>query len=488
MGNFCDHHLDVAALNGEAPIQELSSFMLEERASSEVIGRSMSMQSCLSVQKQQFSEIACSEEDYSHHHRRSAGCLLPMDADDSGDENEVDFSQDTKLYAKRTPATYLGRDENGEARYTMISPTKPSCSTSSLGFLDFRIDLALLSSPQIDLARLSAPATPAPTAGSFYAGVPGTAKKTSTPVQPQLPRSNSSYIMTTATVKTLPRSDSSYIYTKAMPRSESSYVNTSTVVRSKSAPPSSNPDRRRLPAPTGPLAEELLVNGRPDPSVAPFRQKVCAALGVSEPARIEGLLGCAGGQNQGMWVLQEARRTLIIKLVDAKRKHRSLATEAEQFSKIAQQHPSICTDPSLAFPIKVFQCRDAAGARHHDLIVMHKAPGRCLAETIAAKWHARQVPQLLQLFEGLGRHLAGFHNQYQVQHGDFQPSNIFYDEATTRFTLIDCGGMETSQFQADGDVEHFGEALRMLSRGLQAQELVTDGSRHFKAGYSAVKR
>lgn len=456
------------------------------------------MQSCMFVDKQQSMDISVHEQDYSSHRRRTPACLtLTVDSDDSGvEEDELDFSKDKDLHAKRTPAVYLGRDaRTGEARYSMPSPSRAF--------------------QQVDVARLPGPTVPRNAsfytrpvhmqkAGTFAVTTPSPMTKPAR-APAQLQRSNSSYLLSSATVKTLqrcdssyvqtkktvlPRSDSSYVYTKpaVLQRSDSSYVYTNKVTRSKSAPPGPNSDHRRIPVPTGPLVEELQLTSysNPDPSVPPMRQKVCAALGVSESARIEIMQGFLGGQNQGMWALQDGARTLIIKLVDARRKHRSLPTEAEQFSKLAQQHPAIRTDPALAFPIKVFCCRDIAGARHHDLIVMHRAPGRCFAETIAQKWHSRQVPQLLQLFEALGRFLGNIHNRYQSQHGDFQPSNIFYDDNSGHFTLIDVGGMESASLNSDGDVEHFGEALRMLARGLQTQELFTDGNRYFQTGYAAA--
>jgi len=199
--------------------------------------------------------------------------------------------------------------------------------------------------------------------------------------------------------------------------------------------------------------------------------------------------GFNGGQNQGLWVLQDGQRTLILKLVEGKRRHQAMPTEAEHFVKLGRQCPALRSDPDLAFPIKVFGCRSASGTKHHDLIAMLKAPGRSFAETIAQKWHERKTQQLMQIFEAFGRFLAGIHDRYNMQHGDLQPSNIFYDDATGYFTLIDIGGMdnESSSASLDSDIEHFGESLRMLARGLQAPDLFAEGVRHFAAGYAAVK-
>lgn len=196
--------------------------------------------------------------------------------------------------------------------------------------------------------------------------------------------------------------------------------------------------------------------------------------------------GFIGGQNRGMWVLQDGQRELVLKLVDGARKHKLCPTEAEQCAKTASEHPGIRSDPAIAFPIKVFRCRDASGSRHHDLIVMHKAPGKSLASIIAHKCQGGQVSQITQVCEALGRFLASIHSRYNMQHGDFQPSNIFLDESTGTFTLVDVGGMDTKT--SDSDIEHFSESLRILAQGMQAPHLYSEGRAKFSAGYAAAKR
>lgn len=484
MGNFCDHHLDPKLIQeAEVPIKELfDGCVLEDSPENspgpaQVVARAISINSCLQTQKQHTLEIAIADEDY----RSMPDCLLPP-GDDSGEEDEIDFSKDLELHDKRTPAVFVGRDaKTGEARYSMPSPSRRHESPAPESLRN------------VELARLSGPGPLPSTSNSFYVrrGTPATPQSvTSQRAQSQLQRSHSSYILATAAVRVtaLPRSDSSYIPTRTLPRSDSSYFYTPKAVRCKSAPAGPSPEQVTV-ATTGPLVEELQLSsaGWPDPSIQPLREKVFALLGVSDLARIESMQGFIGGQNQGMWVLQDGMRTLILKLVEAKRKHHAVATEAEQFLKLAKQHPAMRSDPALAFPIKVLRCRDANGSRHHDLIVMHKAQGESLAETIAQKVNKRQVPQLMQMFEALGRFLAGIHNRYNMEHGDLQPSNIFYDESSGSFTLIDVGGMDTMPYMLDSDVEHFGEALRMLARGLKAHELFQDACRQFKAGYAAAQ-
>jgi tRNA A-37 threonylcarbamoyl transferase component Bud32 len=240
---------------------------------------------------------------------------------------------------------------------------------------------------------------------------------------------------------------------------------------------------------TGSFVEELQLEsfGLPDPSIPPLREKVYASLGVGEQASIQIMQGIAGGQNQGMWVLEDRQRTWILKLVGGKRKHPAIPTEGDQFAKIVKEHPSIRSDSGLAFPIKVIRCREAFGGGHNDLIAMMRAPGQSLDEAISEKWHAGKKKELMQMFHSLGRFLAGIHKRYNMQHGDFQPSNIFYDEDTGSFTLIDVGGMERAEGLQDSDVQHFSEALQNFARGLNAHELFANASCSFRAGYTEAK-
>lgn len=441
--------------------EHLDSLPLEEKVMQQAF-----LHSCLQTPKQPTFEIFTEELPPSSEWKRGPECLFPVNGDDSGDDEELDFSKDIGLYGKRTPAVFVGRDSyTGEARYSMPSPTRADAP-----------------------AALAAPAScgsfygPQKADGSFYlrrTGAVASAKQTKQ-VASQLPRSNSSYIVQPAALRvcTLQRSNSSYVYSPTKP-----------VARSRSAPAGPRPlEKRHSNVPAGPLVQELRLDsvGLPNPSMKPLREKVCAALGVTSSARIETMQGFVGGQNQGMWVLQDKQRTLILKLVEGKRKHHAMPTEAEQFVKLARQHPAIRSDPALAFPIKVLSCLSASGTKH-DLIVMQKAPGRSFAETIAQKWHERQVQQLMQVFEALGQFLASIHDQYNMQHGDLQPSNIFYDDNTGYFTLIDIGGMDSGASSIDSDIQHFGESLRMFARGLQAHDLFEGGARNFAAGYAAVK-
>eukprot|EP00421_Protoceratium_reticulatum_P071468 CAMPEP_0168408276 /NCGR_PEP_ID=MMETSP0228-20121227/26589_1 /TAXON_ID=133427 /ORGANISM="Protoceratium reticulatum, Strain CCCM 535 (=CCMP 1889)" /LENGTH=188 /DNA_ID=CAMNT_0008421961 /DNA_START=54 /DNA_END=617 /DNA_ORIENTATION=- len=83
--------------------------------------------------------------------------------------------------------------------------------------------------------------------------------------------------------------------------------------------------------------------------------------------------------------------------------------------------------------------------------------------------------------EDLGTCLGGFHSRYAVQHGDFQPSNIFFDEETGSVALIDVGGMGVPTTETD--MEHFAKSLRLLS-DVYGTRLSTEGLGHFERGYA----
>jgi len=156
-------------------------------------------------------------------------------------------------------------------------------------------------------------------------------------------------------------------------------------------------------------------------------------------------------------------------------------TEAENCLKISREHPSVINDPVVAFPLKIFSCLDPGGAKRYDLLVMRRVRGERFAELIARKWYGKQIPHLFRIMEELGACLGGFHSRYGVQHGDFQPSNIFYDEETGAVALIDVGGMGVPT--TESDVEHFAKSLRLLS-DVYGTRLSTEGLRHFERGYA----
>lgn len=493
----------------------------------QVLRRVLSMQACGNKPSSRHEEIpvdgaegADDEEVPADGARRGVSGLpdcmfLERGEEEELEEEELDFSKDRHLHDKRVPAVFLGRDaKTGEAKYRMPSPTRSNAKVPTP-------EIALLAGPAAPAARIgglggattgrstpsslqrstSTYALKAPVSGSFARSESSALfAKTSVPrsessalfMTAPPPRSESSFVCSKPAEKTLKRSDSSYVVTKTLQRSNSSYLfsaNHVKVSRSKSAPAlrTINESGHQL-CPAGPLVEDLMLESfsLPDFCIPPLREKLFAAVAAGPTARIERMAGFSGGQNKGMWMIHDVSRTLVIKMVAAQRRHGALPTEAEQLIGLLNQHPSIRSDPTLAFPIRVLLCRDGQGGRQHDLIVMAKAAGKCLSEVIAVMTQRRQVAQLLQIFESLGRVLAGIHNRYEMNHGDFQPNNVFYDQGTGHFTLVDLGGMALDKPGAESDVEHFGESLRILARGLQT-EFFNDAYRHFQSGYAAAK-
>jgi len=231
--------------------------------------------------------------------------------------------------------------------------------------------------------------------------------------------------------------------------------------------------------------EEILFVGRPfDPTNPLVRRQLFDRLGMPCTATVVQLKQ-EGGLNEGMWVLASPTGSLILKLVPHQRRHHLMPTEAEQFRRLAREHPSVYEDKALAFPIKIFACREQSrDIASHDLLVMRKAPGTCFSELICHRWTFNQKAELWRDLRALGAFLADVHRRHQnMQHGDFTPSNVFFDEATRSFTLVDLGDFGPQVWDAvESDVERFHKGLKLLSQCYGA-EFFTEGFRNFQSGY-----
>merc|ERR1712048_872880 len=161
-------------------------------------------------------------------------------------------------------------------------------------------------------------------------------------------------------------------------------------------------------------------------------------------------------------------------------------TEAENLIKISREHPSLAHDMSVAFPRQIVCVLGSRQNHRYDVIVMEKASGRGLGQVIQEKWRTGRVPELLAILEKVGKCLGEFHQHYDgKQHGDLTPTNVFYDEASGRVTLIDLGGMGSSSFE--NDVSYFSKSLSLSARLIDRQ-LESQGIQYFKQGYATATR
>jgi tRNA A-37 threonylcarbamoyl transferase component Bud32 len=128
---------------------------------------------------------------------------------------------------------------------------------------------------------------------------------------------------------------------------------------------------------------------------------------------------------------------------------------------LASKYPSVAQDKGLAFPTKIVRC-SVNGAVQHELVVMPKVKGEDFSVFMGERWWSGQPNAKNEVFramEQLGRQLKEFHVRYGgAQHGDFQPSNVFYDRNANAFTFIDLANMG-GKFKADHDVQQFNRAV-----------------------------
>jgi len=253
------------------------------------------------------------------------------------------------------------------------------------------------------------------------------------------------------------------------------------------------PEEQQLSCNSGSFAVDDLQYSTPefDPSSIRCKLQLAQKLGLSQNARIEALHGNSGGQNQGMWTMCDGSRPLMLKLVGCQRKYPTLPTETENFMKLAREYPNLVHDRDVSFPLKIFHCRGPTGQNTHDLIAMYKAPGGSFMDVITKKSFSRQIPDLMGNFEAAGLFLAKIHNKYGLQHSDFQPSNLFFDEASGQFTMIDIADLSPRGASGvqETDVQHFCEGVRLLvgCHGNAGNQIHTESVRRFQAGYTRLR-
>lgn len=240
------------------------------------------------------------------------------------------------------------------------------------------------------------------------------------------------------------------------------------------------------------VVEELKVSTDAfDPCEPGMKLQLVERLGFSETAVVEKLGGDQGAFNLGVWAMYHTNSLgVILKLVPHQARA-FRASDAEKYIKLQAQRPLIPTELSLAFPLKVLQLKGPTGTISHDLIVMRRAPGFQLTYHLCHKFHGGAVPALLDIFEEFGTFLCTIHRVYKgMQHGDCQPSNVFYDESSGFFTLIDVADMGFGPYFADGgedDVEHFITGLKSLTQWY-SETVIDDCEKQFRKGYLEEKR
>merc|ERR1719183_2156157 len=139
-------------------------------------------------------------------------------------------------------------------------------------------------------------------------------------------------------------------------------------------------------------------------------------------------------------------------------------SESEKFAKLCRENPGIVKDPSLSFPCKIFHCLSQNGAKTHDLVVMRQVTGVRGSEFIMQKLHGKQVQDLMRILELFGAFLADFHARYNgMQHGDLTPANVFFDQRSGRFTLVDVADLAPRNPVIQSDIDRFISGFRGLS-------------------------
>jgi len=241
--------------------------------------------------------------------------------------------------------------------------------------------------------------------------------------------------------------------------------------------------------PSGPLEIDELYSDDIlfDPSTEPARGQLMSKMRLPPSAQIGTLRGGIGSCNAGMWELRDGCQSFVLKLVRSSAGPvPGQASQVDKFAKLCRDFPGITADPSLAFPCKIFSVISAAG-KSHDLVVMRQVPGQRVSDVIMQKLHGRQDQELMRILEQFGGFLADFHARYSgMQHGDLTPANVFYDQASRRFTLVDVADLAPRNPVIQADAERFSSSLKLLSH-FYGPDFYMEGKARFEAAYNASR-
>merc|ERR1712146_349907 len=95
---------------------------------------------------------------------------------------------------------------------------------------------------------------------------------------------------------------------------------------------------------------------------------------------------------------------------------------------------------------------------------------------------------ILNIMRRFGTFLAAFHHKYgSVQHGDLHESNVFYDETSGKFALVDLDLLGSTTSEEEGDFEQSSHRLSLLS-DVYGEELGAKCVVSFEEGYKLLKR
>lgn len=227
-----------------------------------------------------------------------------------------------------------------------------------------------------------------------------------------------------------------------------------------------------------------------DPSHPSLRSQLLERLGFAETAVIRKLEGDQGAFNEGVWMMSDTNAMgVVLKLVPHQRVHPWKATDAEKYSNVQKWCPNIVKEYAFSFPLKILELQSSDGMCK-DLVVMRRAQGVQLTHHMFHKFHSGSLSTLSNIFKEFGVFLSTIHRVYKgAQHGDCQPSNIFYDESSGMFTLIDVADFGFGPYMAEGgenDVEHFVDGLKSLAQWY-GDDVIADCERHLRAGYDEEK-
>jgi len=224
-----------------------------------------------------------------------------------------------------------------------------------------------------------------------------------------------------------------------------------------------------------------------DPCRQPLQGQLFQKLRLQPDARVEPIRGPIGGCNAGMWTLRDGSQCFMLKLVRILPAFMgpSRTPESEKFAKLARDHPEMVRDPSLSFPFKIFHCLGKGSSKTHDLVVMRWVSGLRFSDFVMHKLHAGEEQELMRALEQFGSFLADFHERYNgLQHGDLTPANVFFDEHTQRFTLVDVSDIAPRNPVIQSDFDRFISGLKLLSN-FYGEDLWNQGKVRFEAGYAA---